>query len=206
MRRSKRPRYLNVRANHSAQKHKCVESFLRKGPMSCMPPTKVCMCLWVWLSIGHTSGTHTRLVKISTSLREKEIHERRRPILRVVRLINGLLREFAIYYLAARQQPANPTVSTRNEVKRWKKKKLSIIFSLVFYGLCSSHIHLRMKKCRLKVVLLAVACRCFAAHVRRRELQLWHQSNKVLHRIWNCLRAANRNETEQQQRAKKLNK
>lgn len=137
-------------------------------------------------------GTHrARLVKISTSQRKRErkIRERRRPILRVVRLINGLLREFAIYYLAARQQPANPTVSLGTE---WNDEKTINYFLFGFLWLVFVPYPLKDEEAQTERCV--VGRRSSAAHVGRSELQLWHRSNKVLHRILKLLRTENRNE------------
>lgn len=91
-----------LRANHLAQKQICQVIPLDSTPLACLPLTNACVCVF-WLGT-HVSSKSATLIQ----RREREIHGRRRPILRVVRLINGLLREFAIYYLAATAAASQP--------------------------------------------------------------------------------------------------
>lgn len=84
---------------------------------------------------------------------EREIHARRRPILRVVRLINGLLREFAIYYLAATAAHyahyiGKGSSSIRIEAKRSTHKKTINYF---LFGAWTPHVAMMKRSLKLLV-------------------------------------------------------
>lgn len=100
-------------------------------PPSTMTTTSVCVfvyMLWLGWHMAHThTHAHSHLVQISNAQRgsdvQREIHARRRPILRVVRLINGFLREFAIYYLAATAASHSLCVKEHRFGLKWNDEK-----------------------------------------------------------------------------------
>lgn len=125
-------RYLNAFARIIWCKNKSVKSFHWTAlTMACFATDEyLCVCVLVG---------HSRLVKISNThtqhSNEREIHARRRPILRVARLINGLLREFAIYYLAATAAASQPANTLLNRLHRNDEKTINY-FSLWFSMAC----------------------------------------------------------------------